>query len=64
MAHYVTTALLFVEINRGKEGTNHIKYYMELGAMEACRNRMTEATKGLVHRGAKGSTKDLFIFDS
>ena len=36
---------------------------MRLGATTACTKRMVEATKGIGHRGIKGSTKDCFIFD-
>ena len=47
VACYVTGYFLLMDIYRGKEGTNKRKCHMELGAMEACKNKTTEATKGL-----------------
>ena len=40
VACYVTGALLFIEVQIGKEGMEHIKYHQELGATAACTKRM------------------------
>ena len=38
------------------------KYHLEFGSGAACMEMMTEATKWLVHRDIKWSTKDCFLF--
>ena len=63
MACSITGALLFIETQKCNEGTNKIKYHLDLGAKEACENRTTEETRGLVQRDLKGATNDFFIFD-
>ena len=60
----VTGALIFIDIQRGKEGMKSIRYHLELGATAACTKRFTEETKGLGQRALKGSTKDYFLFDN
>ena len=60
----VTGALLFIEVQRGKEGMKHSRYQKELGATTACTKRMMEATKGIGQKSIKGGTKDFFLFDS
>ena len=47
VACYVTGALLFIEVQRGKEGTKDSRYQKELGATTACTKRMMEETKGV-----------------
>ena len=44
----VTRALLFIEVQREKEGIRHSKYHQDLGATAACTKRTLEATKGIV----------------
>ena len=44
-----------------KEGNKNSKYHIQIGAGEACTNRMTEATKGIDQRDMKGATKIFFI---
>ena len=60
----VTGPLLFIEVQRGKEGINHINYQKELGATTACTKIMMEGTKGIGNNNIKRVTKDCFIFDS
>ena len=60
----VTGALLFIEVQRGKEGMKHSKYQQELGATTVCTKRMTEATKGVGQTYIEGGTKYCFLFDS
>ena len=40
------------------------RYQQDIGATEACTNRMTEATKWIGQKSVKGGTKDCFLFDS
>ena len=44
----------------GKEGMKHSKYQHQIGATEACTNRMMESTTGIRQRYRKGATKDIF----
>ena len=60
VACYVTGALLFIEVKRGKEGMKDICYQQELGATAACTKRMMEETKGIVQKSKKGRAKGLF----
>ena len=59
----VTGALLFIEVQRGKEGTKDSRYQKELGATEAYTKRMMEETKGIGQKSKKGGPKDCFLFD-
>ena len=43
----VTGALLFIEVQRGKEGMKNSRYQQELGATAACTKWMMEGTKGI-----------------
>ena len=52
----VTWALLFVEVQRGKEGMKSRNYHLRLVATTACTKRMTEAAKGVGQRDIKGAT--------
>ena len=45
VACYITGALLFIEVNRGKEGMKDSRYQQEIGATVACTKRMMEETK-------------------
>ena len=54
----VTYSLLFIEVQRGKEGVKNGKYQKELVATAACTKRMMEATKGIGQKSIKGGTKD------
>ena len=58
----VTYSLLFIEVQRGKEGVKNGKYQKELVATAACTKRMMEATKGIGQKSIKGGTKDCFLF--
>ena len=60
----VTGALLFIEVQRGKEWMNKSKYQKELGETSVCTNRMMEATKGIGQKFIKGGMKNCFLFDS
>ena len=60
----VTGALLFKEVQSGKEGMKDSLYHQELGAATACTKRMMEATKGIGQKSIKGGTKDYLLFDS
>ena len=62
MAFYITVALIFIETKRGKEGTKKSKYHMDLGETEACRKRVTEATKGVKSQGIRRGYQGLFSF--
>ena len=44
---YVTGALLFIKVQRGKEGMKDSRYQQELGATAACTKWMMEETKGI-----------------
>ena len=57
---FVTWALIFLEIHRGKERMKSIWYHLELGATAACTKILMEETKGLGQRALKGSTRDFF----
>ena len=59
----VTGALIFTEVQRGKEGMKNSRYQKELRATAACTNRMTEETKGIGQKSKKGGPKDCFQFD-
>ena len=63
MACYVTMALLFIDIQKGKEGTNKSNYHIQIGATSFCTNTTTEATKGIGQRYMKGNKKDFFLFE-
>ena len=43
----VTGALLFIEVQRVKEGMKDSRYQKELGTTAACTKRMMEGTKGI-----------------
>ena len=43
---------------------NLSRYYLELGATNACTKRFMDETKGLWQRSLKGSTRDCFPFES
>ena len=60
----VTGSLIFLDIQRGKEGMKLIRYHLELGATAACTKRLMEETKGLGQRSVKGSTRNCFLLDS
>ena len=60
----ITGELLFIEFQKGKEGTKHSKYHQELVSTVACNKRMIESKKGIVHKYRKGATNDCFLFDS
>ena len=64
VVYYVTGALLFIEVQKGKEGMNHSKYKKDLGETAACTKRMTESTKGIGQKYIKEGNKDCFFFDS
>ena len=61
---YVNYALLFVEIQRGKEGMKKSNYHIYIGTAAAFMNSMMEAKKCLVQKELKGDTKDCFLFCS
>ena len=64
VAWSVRGALIFLEIQRGKEGMKSGRYHLELGAADACTKRLMEETKGLGQRASKGSTRYCFLFSS
>ena len=64
VVYYVTGALLFIEVQKGKEGMKDSRHQQELGATAACTKRMMEETKGIGQKSKKGGTKDCFLFDS
>ena len=63
VACYITGALIFLEIQRGKEEMKLIPYQLELGATAACTNISMEETKGMGKRDLKRSTRDYLLFD-
>ena len=64
VAFYVIGALLFVEVQRVKEGINNSKYHLQIVATTVCNKRIMEAKKGISQRGIKGATKDCSLFGS
>ena len=56
----VTGALLFIEVQRGKEGMKDSRYQQEFGATAACMKRMMEETKGIGQRSKKGGAEGFF----
>ena len=60
----VTGALLFIEVQRGKEEMKDSRYQKELEATAACTKQMMEATKGIGQKSKKEGTKDCFLFDN
>ena len=60
----VTGDLLFIEVQRGKEGMKDSRYQKDLGATVACTKRMMEETKGIGQKSKKGGPEDCFLFDS
>ena len=60
----VTGGLIFLEIQRGKEGMNPSRYHFELSATSACTKILIEETKGLGQRALKCSTRDFFLLNS
>ena len=61
IACYVTDALIFIEVQRGKEGMKHRNYQKELGTTAACTKIMTEATKRIDQKSIKGGQR-IFYF--
>ena len=53
----VTGALLFIEVQRGKEGMKDILYQQELGSTAACMKRVMEETKGVGQKSKKGGRR-------
>ena len=64
VARYVTGVLIFIEVQRGKEGMKDSCYDQDLGDTAACIKRIMEETKGIGHKSKKGEPKDCFLFDS
>ena len=64
IAFYVTGALLFIEVQRGKEGMKNSRYQKELGVTAACTKRMMKEARGIGQKSKKGGPKDCFLFDS
>ena len=60
----VTGELLFIEVQRGKEGMKNSRYKQDIGSTAACTKRMMEETKGIGQKSKKGGPKDCFLFDS
>ena len=60
----VTGSLIFIDIQRGKEGMKLSRYHLELGATSACTKILMEDIKGLGQRSLKGSTRGCFLFES
>ena len=56
----VTGALLFIEVQRGKEGMKNSRYQRGLGSTAACTKRMMEETKGIGQKSKKGGAEGLF----
>ena len=61
---YVTGDLIFIELQRVKEGMKHKKYHQEIGATGTCTKGTTEVKKRIGQKYRKGATKDCFLFDS
>ena len=53
----VTGALLFIEVQRGKEGMKKSRYQQELRATAACTKRMMEETKGIGQKSKRGGRR-------
>ena len=53
----VTGALLFIEVQRRKEGMKDSRYQKDLGATAACTKRMMEETKGIGQKSKKGGRR-------
>ena len=64
VACYVSGDLLFIELQRGKQGINHSKYQQGIGATASCIKITLEATRGIGQKYRKGETNECFIFDS
>ena len=60
----VTGALLFIELQRGKEGMKDSRYQQDLGSTSACTKRMMDKTKGIGQKSKKEGPKYCFLFDS
>ena len=60
----VTGALIFNEVQRGKEGMKESRYQQELRATAACTKWTMEETKGICQKSKKWGSKDCFLFDS
>ena len=60
----ITGALIFIELQRGKEGMKFSNHQQDIGSTEVCTNRMMGATKGIGQKYKKGVTEDCFLFDS
>ena len=56
----VTGALLFIEVQRGKEGVKDSRYQKKLGATAACTNRTMEETRGIGQKSKKRGAEGLF----
>ena len=63
VAFSVTGALLFIEVQMGKEGMKHSKYQHDIGSTSDCTNKMMEEKKGVGNKSIKGGTKDCLLFD-
>ena len=61
VACYVTGALLFIEVQRGKDGMKHRKYHKELGETVLCTKIIMETTKGIGQKSIKGGTRDCLL---
>ena len=58
----VTGALIFLEIQRGKEEMDSSRYHLELGTTAAYTKMLMEETKGMGQRAVKVSTSDCLLF--
>ena len=58
IACYFTGDLIFIEIQREKEGTNNSKYHLQLRAKVSCTKIILEVTKGIVQRDMRGDNRD------
>ena len=57
----ITGALILIELKRGKEGTNNIKYQQEIGVTAVYTDITKEATKGIGQKYLKGATQAFFL---
>ena len=64
VAFFVTESLIFLDIQRGKEGMKSTRYHLELGTTADCTKRFMEEKKGLLQRALKESTRDYVMFNS
>ena len=60
---YFTGSLLLIDTQRGEEVIKNRNYHLQIGSTISCTKIILEATKGIIQKDVKGTTKYCFLFE-